>query len=145
MIYPLLEQSWLPEFRYFTIDEFASKIREKGTVAKSTSDEINKRYNEDRFDPIDGELVSVADKFSAFLEAYMTREIGLQTRHTEEALRLSGNMNGSTVKVAGIDLSDLYREMQGKMNDKVRVALGRGENNVYCIIETGITLIRNAH
>lgn len=95
--YPLLEESWLPEFRYFTIDEFASKMRDNGTVTKTTSNEINERYNEDRFDPIDGELVSVADKFSAFLEAYMTKEIGLQTRHTEEALRLSGNINGKAV------------------------------------------------
>ena len=110
-IYPLLEEAWLPEFRYFTIDEFASKIREKGTVTKTTSDEINARYNEDSFDPIDGELVNVADKFSAFLEAYMTKEIGLQTRHTEEALRLSKNMRGKTVKVAGIDLSGLYGEL----------------------------------
>jgi len=41
----------------------------------------------------------------------MTKEIGLQTRHTEEALRLSGNINGKTVKVAGIDLSGLYGEL----------------------------------
>lgn len=53
------------------------------------------------------------DKFSAYLEAYMTKELGLQTRHTEEALRLSRNMNGKTVMVAGLDFSDLYWEMQG--------------------------------
>jgi len=40
-------------------------------------------------------------------EAYMTKETGLQTRHTEEALRLSRNMSGRSVKVAGIVLTGL--------------------------------------
>ncbi len=107
-IYPLLEPGWLADFRYFTLNEFASKVRKDGAVAVVSSDEVSERYDQDRFDPLDGELVDVADKFSAFLEAYMSKKIGVLTPHMEGALKAAEAARGGGRVVAGLAVRELY-------------------------------------
>lgn len=107
-IYPLLEQEWLGDFTYFTLNEFASKVKKDGKAAVVSSDEISRSYNDDRHDPLDGELVDVADKFSAFLEAYVSKTIGVSTPHTEGALRAAEALKTGGRVVAGIAVKELY-------------------------------------
>lgn len=109
-IYPLLEEGWLGDFKYFTLNEFASKVRRDGKAAIVTSDDISKQYNDDRYDPVDGELVDVADKFSAFLEAYMSKKIGVSTPHMEGALKAAEATRGGDKIVAGMKISNVYGE-----------------------------------
>ena len=105
-IYPLLEESWLPEFQYFTIDEFVSKMREGDTPRVVSSEQITAKYNEDRFDPKDGELVNIADKFSAFLEAYQSKEFGLVAPWTEVVSEMIGKKKDDTNAM----VRELYRQ-----------------------------------
>lgn len=108
-IYPLLEESWHDEFKYFTIDEFSSKVREAGRIVKTSSEDINKRYNNDGFDPIDGELVNSADKFSAFLEVYVSKELGVGTQEAKTQVQTMSE-NFPSPELAALSMTGLYRE-----------------------------------
>jgi putative hydrolase of HD superfamily len=109
-IYPLVEPSWRDELRYFTTDEFDSKIREAGAVRKVTSDAINASFNADVHDPIDGELIRVADHLSAYAEAYKSTSSGIRTPQLEEGLQLAAAWKGRTV--GGIDVGAIYGDFQ---------------------------------
>lgn len=77
IIYPLLPKEWHDEIRYYTEDEFLSKIKQDGLVVATTSEEINEKYNHDEFLPLDGEIVRFCDHFSAYVEAYMSLSCGV--------------------------------------------------------------------
>lgn len=105
-IYPLINQNWIDEFKYFTTDEFKSRVLINNRIMTVTSDEISDKYNNDIYHPIDGELIDVADKFSAFLEAYITDEIGIKTRHTMGGLDIPGLFKGRTI--SGLSIPELF-------------------------------------
>ena len=54
VIYPLLPPAWHREIEYYTQNEFDSKIIDDGEINMVTSDLINEKYNEDKYNPIDG-------------------------------------------------------------------------------------------
>lgn len=107
-IYPLLEPDWHEEFKYFTLDEFKSKVRLDDTIKHVSSEEISESYNEEIFDPIDGELLHATDKFSAYLESYATDTLGIKTRHTKEGLNIPKEFKGR--KIAGLSMDELYSD-----------------------------------
>lgn len=79
-IYPLIEREWAEEVRYFTEDEFSNKIFKSGKVFTDLNvDDINKNYNEDEYNPLDGDLVKAADHLSAFLEAWHSSRFGIES------------------------------------------------------------------
>jgi putative hydrolase of HD superfamily len=85
-VHRLLPMGWVEEVRYFTEDEFTSKIRENDTIRHVTSDEINSRYNGDACFPIDGELIKAADDLAAYVEAYRSEELGIRSNHLTQAM-----------------------------------------------------------
>ena len=48
--------------------------------------ELNERYNEDRYDPKDGQLVKACDSLAAFIEAYSSIHNGIGSPHLYEAV-----------------------------------------------------------
>jgi putative hydrolase of HD superfamily len=102
-IYPLLPAEWVKEIKYFTENEFASKIIIENKVCKTTSDEINQKYNENRFSPVDGQLIEFCDKFAAYMEAYLSIKHGITSRNLEEGHRRVYD-RFSSYKAAGLDL-----------------------------------------
>lgn len=106
-IYPLLPAPWRREIKYFTEDEFTGKIIEKGRVRFVTSAEISERYNEDRYIPLDGEIIRACDQLAACMETYLSISYGIRSPHLEEANReLLEIYRGRSV--AGIDFSRLF-------------------------------------
>jgi putative hydrolase of HD superfamily len=81
-IYPNLEPHWLPEIKFFTQSEFSTKILDGQTVSP---DDINLKYNEDRFNPYDGNLLKGLDDFAAFLEAWSSIDYGIRSSELEQA------------------------------------------------------------
>lgn len=107
VIYPLLPPEWIDELKYFTINEFCSKIVDGNEILVLTSDEINESFNEDRFCGIDGEIIRGCDHLSAFLEAYLSLSYGVGCEqiitgyeHLSEKYKLK--------KIGGIDFSKLF-------------------------------------
>ncbi|MCR3922785.1 MAG: HD domain-containing protein [Firmicutes bacterium] len=81
---PLLPSAWHKELRYFTEDEFANKIYLAGKVQTVAAGAIGHQYNEDKFSPIDGELIRACDHFAAFMEAYLSMSHGVKSHYLEE-------------------------------------------------------------
>lgn len=87
MLLPLLPAAWHREIRYFTENEFSSKICVKGQIQLVGPGEISKSYNEDQYSPIDGELIKACDHFAAFMEAYLSITHGISTHYLTEGYR----------------------------------------------------------
>lgn len=88
-IYPLIEQDWINEIKYYIEDEFANKVIVEKNLLKEqiTVDIINKNYNDDAFNPYDGEIIRTADQLAAFLEAYNSIMSGVRTEELSKAAR----------------------------------------------------------
>lgn len=107
-VLPLLPEAWRPEMRYFVADEFASRIRrEDGTVQHCSSDEIQASYNEDRYLPIDGEIIRACDKFAAFVEASLSIHYGIKSPPLLDGVR-SGYERFASASPAGYAFRALY-------------------------------------
>lgn len=110
-IFPLIESTWRKEMKYFTRDEFTSRIRLGTGIRPVTTDEINEKYNADQFDPIDGELIRMADDLAAYLEAYVSACSGISSRQLEEAMKnLEERYRGKSI--GGIAIGSLYADFR---------------------------------
>ena len=106
-LFPLTPSTWHREMRYFTEGESASKIIEDGDIRIVGSDAISTSYNENRYNPVDGELIRACDHLAAFLEASLSIMYGIRTRHLEDGKRSIGEMDANRT-VAGIDFGQLF-------------------------------------
>lgn len=85
-IFPLIPPAFREEIKYFVEDEFSNKIKINGEVIKGIPiDEINTKYNTDQFSPIDGELIQTCDALLAYIEAALSIEHGIVSKHLRKA------------------------------------------------------------
>ena len=77
VVYPMLPKEWHNEISYFTNNEFASKILIDDEPVFKSSDEITEKYNEDKYSPVDGQIIRGCDHLSAYIEAFMSISYGL--------------------------------------------------------------------
>ena len=106
-IFPLLPEYMHEEIRYFIEDEFASKIIEQGKIQKVTSTDINKAYNEERYAPVDGEILKGCDHLAAFIEATLSISHGITSRHLREGVE-SSYQRYKNKNIAGIEFGQLF-------------------------------------
>ncbi len=105
---PLLPVSWRKEMRYFTQNEFKNKIKIDGNIITGISfSELNKLYNKNEFYPLDGEIIKVCDKLTAFIEADISIKHGITSKHLEEG-RKNIYEKFKDNNVAGIDFGRLF-------------------------------------
>lgn len=106
-IYPLVSDDVRRELEFFIQDEFSSKIVIDGKLLKVSSDEINKKYNYDRFSPIDGEIIRGCDHLSAYLEAYMSMKYGINSEQIQQGYHnIFQNYENRTI--ASVDFGQLF-------------------------------------
>lgn len=106
-IFPLLPPAWRDEIRYFIEDEFTNKIRLAGAVRPVGPGEIGERYNEDRFSPVDGELIKACDHLAAYIEATLSTAHGITSEQLREgAQQLYARYEDR--QVAGVDFGHLF-------------------------------------
>lgn len=106
-IYPLLPKSWQPEIRYFTQDEFSSKIIADGVITRTTSDKINEAYNSGEFCPIDGQIIRGCDHLSAYIEAYLSISYGIKSEQLTTGHKdLFGRYENKVI--GGVDFGQLF-------------------------------------
>ncbi len=105
---PLLPSSWRDEIRYFIEDEFKSKIIKDGVLVKGiSSSEINEKYNDNRYSPVDGELIKACDHLAAFIEASLSIKHGIKSRPLEEGRNGLYELYKSKV-IAGYDFGQIF-------------------------------------
>jgi putative hydrolase of HD superfamily len=85
-ILPLLPSAMRDEIVYFLEDEFMNKVVDvQGRVRKGVSqEEMTSSFNDDRFEPVDGQIIRACDKLAAFIEASLSIHHGIKSRPLEE-------------------------------------------------------------
>ena len=112
---PLMEPYFSDELMYFTSDEFSNRIKDKKGNAEVVSwEDLNGKYNQDDFSPVDGRTVRIADHLSALLEADSSIKHGITSNHLEYGRNsmISHYKPGETIN--GIDVGKLFREIIGE-------------------------------
>ena len=106
---PPMEDFYRDEILYFTNDEFSNRICRDGKVSHVSFDELNTRYNEDAFSPVDGRIVRIADHYSALLEAELSISHGITSKHLRDgkANLLRAYPEGTVI--SGIDAHALFQ------------------------------------
>lgn len=84
---PLLPAAWHKEMRYLMEDEFSNKIRRDGEVVRMPPGPLAAEFNEDRFSPLDGEMIKACDNFSAYMEAYLSISHGIRSHNLTEGYK----------------------------------------------------------
>jgi putative hydrolase of HD superfamily len=108
-VYRLIPAAWKDEIAMYVEDEFTSIVTIDGAPVPATSDEISRRFNEDRFSPRDGELIKAMDDLVALAEATAAMGNGIAARALREAE--SGIRNRyRDLETCGIDIGRLFRE-----------------------------------
>ena len=107
VLYPLLPCSWQDEIRYFTENEFKSKIKINNSLEIVSSDDINSRFNEDVFSPVDGQIIEFCDKFAAYVEAYLSMKHGITSYNLKEGHRQLYEKYRNSI-VAGLDAGTMF-------------------------------------
>lgn len=108
-IYRLLPNMFHNEIRLFTENEFSNIVIDGQNILDVSSKEINVKYNENKYNPRDGELVQMADKLAAFVEAKLAIDNGINNAellNAEQFLRKSYEDNTASV----IRIADIYNE-----------------------------------
>ncbi|MCK5212652.1 MAG: HD domain-containing protein [Dehalococcoidia bacterium] len=109
-VYPLVPAAWHADLRLFTEDEFRSVAYVDGKVVHLSSGEITERFNEDRFNPRDGEMTKAVDELAAYMEAYLALRNGISSPELKRACK-SIRANYSDKTIAGIDFSSVYASL----------------------------------
>ena len=108
-VYGLIPKEWASQIKMFTENEFDNVVTIQGRVERVASLDINDTYNEDTFNPRDGELVKAADELSAFIEAYLALANG-STHHDLQEARLSLKNKYERANIAGMNFGELYAD-----------------------------------
>ncbi len=66
--------------------EFTNCVLKDGAISSVSFDELQARYNDDSFDPKDGELIKICDNLAAFLEAYTAVRNGMASDQLHQAV-----------------------------------------------------------
>ena len=93
IIGPLEKQNFTfmaARLKYFlgmdSVSEFTNCIMRGGKTEDVSFDELHKCYNENRYDPKDGELIKICDNLAAFLEAYVAIRHGVASDQIHQGL-----------------------------------------------------------
>jgi putative hydrolase of HD superfamily len=106
-VFTLIPERWHDEMKLFTETEFLSTIRINGKRIDKMSDEISEHFNNDSYDPRDGEIIEAVDNLAAFVEAYLALKNGIKTQAFEEAEKnIRNTFMGKTI--AGINFNEIY-------------------------------------
>jgi putative hydrolases of HD superfamily len=108
-VYGLIPPSWHEEIRLFTEIEFKSVVTRGKEQVEMASSEISARFNEDEYNPRDGELVQSADHLAAFLEAYLAVANGMRSPEFQKTIT-SLKDEYRTKMVGGINLGEIYAD-----------------------------------
>lgn len=104
-IYPHLRKTWVNELKYWTQDEFRYKSGRK-KFAKY-EDFLEQDSNDGN--PMDGPLIKAADDFSAFLEAWSSKQYGIRSDELEDAMVSTKHKYRESV-ISGLNIYTLFNQ-----------------------------------
>ena len=109
---PLMEDFFVNEIIDFTSDEFSNRIKDSdGKVVNVSWEDLNEKYNEEKYFPIDGRLVRIADHLSALMEADISIKHGITSVHLQNGRDGLLNSYDQNEIINGIDVYSLFNEI----------------------------------
>jgi putative hydrolase of HD superfamily len=108
-VYGSIPEDWHGEMRMFTEDEFSSSATINQKIVKLDSDRISKDFNEDVYNPRDGEMVKASDDLAALVEAYVAIRNGIKSKDLDDSRR-SIKEKYRNHKIGGIDFGKIMEE-----------------------------------
>ncbi len=109
-VYSLLPTDWHEEIRMFTEDEFSTIITKQGRVIRTDSEKITRDFNEDQYNPRDGEMVKATDDLAALAEACRALDNGIRSSDLQES-RTSIKERYARRVVGGIDFDSIMASL----------------------------------
>ncbi len=106
-IFPLLPVAWHKELKYFTENEFASKIIDGKEMKIVSSEDINNKFNRDHFSPLDGEIIKACDQLAAYIETFLSISHGIKSSHLMEGNRQLYSQYSNKI-IAGINFGQMF-------------------------------------
>ena len=109
---PLMENFFVNQIIYYTSDEFSNRIQnEMGIIQIVSYDELNEKYNDEKFQPIDGKLVRICDHLSALMEASISINHGITSEHLEVGLEATVNHYKKNQVINEINVYDFFNKI----------------------------------
>lgn len=109
---PLMEDFFVDQVIYYTSDEFSNRILdENGQIQIVTWEELNSKYNEGKYNPIDGRLVRICDHFSALMEADISIKHGITSDHLKTGIESTLNHYKENEIINGMNVNDFYKKV----------------------------------
>jgi putative hydrolase of HD superfamily len=108
-VYGLLPEGWHADFEMFAEHEFGNFATVDGKVVAVPAAELHERYNDDAYNPKDGELVKRADHLAAFVEAYAGIRNGSTSQDLQYAkVKIRGQEQNA--QYAGLNFGEIYSD-----------------------------------
>ena len=108
---PLMEPFYIDEILYWTSDEFSNRAIFYNCVLSISFNELNSKFNEDRYSPVDGKLVRAADHLSALLEAHLSIQHGITSVQLQKGRENLYKGYKKGVLVNGIDVPGIFDDI----------------------------------
>jgi putative hydrolase of HD superfamily len=108
-VYGSIPVDWHGEMRMFTEDEFSNSATVNQEIVKLDSDRITLDFNDDIYNPRDGELVKASDDLAALVEAYVAIGNGIKSKDLDDSRR-SIKEKYRDRKIGGIDFGSIMEE-----------------------------------
>jgi putative hydrolase of HD superfamily len=108
---PLMEDFYADELLYFTSNEFDNRIcvdKNYTNVQTVSFDELNVKYNDESFSPVDGALVRCADHAAAFIEADSSIKYGITSAHLREGRENIRKIYPAGRIISGFKIGDFF-------------------------------------
>ena len=105
----LIPPQWHSEMKMFTEDEFSTVITRDGKTVKTVSETISRDFNDDAYNPRDGEAIKTIDDLAAYVETYCSLENGVKSRDLTEARKSIGEKYKDRI-INNINFGDLFKE-----------------------------------
>lgn len=108
---PLLPWGWHEEIIYFTQNEFTNRVMLDSVPTEVSEEELNGKYNVDGhgYKAVDGRMLKGCDHLDAFVEAYLSTEYGITSKHLLNGMAdLREKYKNKTI--AGINFGAVYDE-----------------------------------
>ncbi len=92
--------------------EFHASIRGPGRAERIGSEDLCALYNEDSFDPKDGDLLRMCDRLAAFIEAYTALRTGISSDQLVQACWRIRQHFREHPSVAGVNIGSLLADFE---------------------------------
>lgn len=118
-IQPLVPVEWYRRLCYFTGNEFDNRVLldEGRTRLKVTFEELESKYNDGKYFPVDGQIIEACDKLAAFIEATESIHNGVTSKHLKEGVRRLWN-DYRECHIGPLDMGEVFQQFHDLNSDR---------------------------